>query len=130
MKKQQGMTLIGMIMTMVVVVLCAIVVLRVVPVYLQYFSIIQSIKSLNSTSPSEFSGNVDTDIAALRASLSKRLDMNGVDELKGNQLVITSEGGNVFNVKLNYQVVKPLVSNVSLLFDFQDNEKVKVGSEN
>lgn len=130
MKKQQGITLIGMLLTMAVVVLSAIVVLRVVPVYIQYFSIVQSIKSLNSTPMSSLSGDAESDIRLLRASLTKRLDVNGVDELKPNQLSITAEGGNTYIVKLNYQVIRPLLYNVSLYFDFQRTEKVKAGSEN
>ncbi len=130
MKKQQGITLIGMLLTMAVVVLAAIVVLRVVPVYIQYFSIIQSIKSLSATPMSSLSGDPESDIGVLRASLTKRLDINGVDDLKPNQLVITSDGGGLYTVKLNYQVIRPLIYNVSLYFDFQNTEKVKIGSEN
>lgn len=130
MKKQQGMTLIGMLLTMAVVALSAIVVLRIVPVYIQYYSIVQSIKSLNSTPLSNMTGDTEANVAILRASLTKRLDMNGIEDLKPKELSIISEGDNIYDVKLNYQVIRPLISNISLFFDFQRTDKVKAGSEN
>ncbi|KTD51277.1 DUF4845 domain-containing protein [Legionella quateirensis] len=130
MQKQKGMTLIGMLFTVIVVVMAAIVVMRVVPVYIQHYSIVQSIKGLNSTPASTLTGDSYTDIDTLRKSLTKRFDINGVDDLKNDQLVISPDGPNKFKVKLKYQVVKPLVYNMSLLVDFDDTYEVVAGSEN
>ncbi|KTD32273.1 transmembrane protein [Legionella moravica] len=130
MQKQQGMTLIGMLFTVIVVVMAAVVVMRVVPVYLQHYSIVQSIKGLNETPVSTLTGDSYSDIETLRASLSKRFDINGVDDLNNDQLVISPDGPNRFKVKLKYQVVKPLVYNMSLMVDFDNTYEVVVGSEN
>ena len=130
MQKQKGMTLIGMLFTVIVVVMAAIVVMRVVPVYLQHYTIVQSIKGLNSTPASTLTGDSYTDIDTLRKSLTKRFDINGVDDLKNNQLIISPDGPNKFKVQLKYQVVKPLVYNMSLLVDFDDTYEVVAGSEN
>ncbi|APF03488.1 TPA: DUF4845 domain-containing protein [Legionella pneumophila] len=130
MRKQQGMTLIGMLFTAVVVVMAGIFVMRVVPVYIQHYSILHSVKSLNSMSVSSLSGDPLTDVATLRESVTKRLDINGIEDLKPGQLVITPSGPNKFKIKLKYQVIKPLVYNMSLLFNFEDNFEVIAGSEN
>lgn len=130
MRKQQGMTLIGMLFTAVVVVMAGIFVMRVVPVYIQHYSILHSVKSLNSMSVSSLSGDPLTDVATLRESVTKRLDINGIEDLKPGQLVITPSGFNKFKIKLKYQVIKPLVYNMSLLFNFEDNFEVIAGSEN
>ncbi|KTD73019.1 DUF4845 domain-containing protein [Legionella tucsonensis] len=129
MYKQKGMTFIGMLFTVVVIIMAATIVMRVVPVYLQYYSIIKSIKGLNEVSPSSLTGDPMVDVNALKSSLDKRLDINGVESLKGNQLMIEPIGANKFRVKLKYQVIKPLVYNVSLLFDFDHTEEVITGSE-
>ncbi|HEO8155467.1 TPA: DUF4845 domain-containing protein [Legionella pneumophila] len=129
MRKQQGMTLIGMLFTAVVV-MAGIFVMRVVPVYIQHYSILHSVKSLNSMSVSSLSGDPLTDVATLRESVTKRLDINGIEDLKPGQLVITPSGPNKFKIKLKYQVIKPLVYNMSLLFNFEDNFEVIAGSEN
>ncbi|HAT2048634.1 TPA: DUF4845 domain-containing protein [Legionella pneumophila] len=130
MRKQQGMTLIGMLFTAVVVVMAGIFVMRVVPVYIQHYSILHSVKSLNSMSVSSLSGDPLTDVATLRESVTKRLDISGIEDLKPGQLVITPSGPNKFKIKLKYQVIKPLVYNMSLLFNFEDNFEVIAGSEN
>lgn len=130
MKKQQGMTLIGMLATLVIVVCTAIVVLRIVPVYLQHYTIIHSIKSLNTIPKSDLSGDSVSDVNELRKSLTKRLDMNGVEDFKDDQLVITPLGDAKFEVKLKYQVIRPLVYNISLMFDFDNTQEVLAGSEN
>lgn len=130
MRKQQGMTLIGMLLTMAIVVMAAVVVMRIVPVMIQHYSIVSAIKSLNQTPASSLTGDPISDTGYLRSSLSKRLDINGLDELKENELVIVPDGEKKFKARLKYQVVKPLVLNVSLLFDFNDTIEVVVGSEN
>jgi len=129
MQKQQGMTLIGMLLTMAVVVLAAIVVMRIVPVVIQHYSIINSIKSLDQTPASSLTGDPATDVQLLQDSLSKRFDINGLQDLKPEELIITPDGANKFKIQLKYQVTRPLVYNVSLLFDFNRTIEVVVGSE-
>lgn len=130
MHKQQGMTFIGMLLTMALIVMIAIVIMRAVPVYLQYYSTVQSVKGLNSVPVSSLTGDSYNDVEVLRTSLNKRLEINGLDNLKPDQLSITPNGTNKFTVKLKYQVIRPLIYNISLLFDFNDTEEVVVGSEN
>ena len=129
MRKQQGMTLIGMLLSVIAVVFGGIIVIRIVPVYLQHYSIIQSITSLNSIPVSSLSGDADMDVRVLQTSLFKRLDMNRVEHFNENKLVISNEGERKFIVKLKYQIIKHLIFNVSLLFDFDNTKEVIAGSE-
>lgn len=130
MRLQKGMTLIGMLFTMAVVAATVIVVMRVVPVYMQYYAIVNSIRDLSAVPASSLSGDPDADTQVLRSSLLKRLDINVIDYLKEDNVRISPDGTNKFKVVLDYQVVRPLVYNVSLLFHFNDTEEVVVGSEN
>lgn len=130
MHKQQGMTFIGMLLTMAAVIMAAILVMRAVPVYLQHYTIIQSIKGLNTVPVASLTGDSYADVEVLRRSFDKYLVINGLDNLKADQLVIVPNGTNKFRVSLKYQVVKPLMYNISLLFDFNDTEEVVAGSEN
>ena len=129
MHKQKGMTFIGMIFTVVVIVMAAIVVMRVIPVYLQYYSVIKSIKGLNALPLSSLSGDPMADVNVLKSTVDKRLNINGVESLKDDQLMIEPIGTNKFRVKVKYQVIKPLVYNISLLFNFDRTEEVVAGSE-
>jgi hypothetical protein len=105
--------------------------MRIVPIYLQHYSIVQSIKGLNETTPdSSLTGDSYTDAVTLRKNLSKRLDINDVDDLKNDQIAIIPTGTNKFTVKLKYQVIKPLIYNISLMVSFDDTYEVVTGSEN
>ncbi|KTD11761.1 transmembrane protein [Legionella gratiana] len=130
MHKQQGMTFIGVLLTIVAIVMAATVIMRVIPVYLQYYSIIKSVDELNAIPIASLTGDSMQDINELRSVLDKHLDINGIKSLNGNQLTIEPIGTNKFMVRLKYQVIKPLVYNVSLLFDFNHTEEVVPGSEN
>ncbi|TAL58455.1 MAG: DUF4845 domain-containing protein [Legionella sp.] len=130
MKKQQGMTLIGMLFTMACVIIIGIVVMRIIPVYLQYYSIVQSVKALNSSQNGLLVGDPLSDSITLRASVTKRLDINGIEDLKEKELSIVPGDAGKYLVKIKYQVTRPLVYNMSLLFDFDKTIEVKPGSEN
>jgi hypothetical protein len=130
MRKQQGMTLIGMLLTMAVVVMAAIVVMRIVPVVIQHYTIVTAIKSLAETPAATLTGDPVADISTLRISLTKRLDINGLEDLKPEELTIVPDGEHQYKAHLKYTVIRPLVYNVSLLFHFDRNIEVVVGSEN
>lgn len=130
MKKQQGTGLIGMLMTIVVVVMVVAIGMRAIPVYFQYYTIVQSIKALNLLPASSLSGDPMADVDVLRNDVSKRLEINDLADLNKDQLIIMPTGVNKFVFSVKYQVIKPLVYNVSLLFDFNKKLEVKIGSEN
>lgn len=130
MRKQKGMTLIGMVFTMIVVIMAAILVMRIIPVYLEHYSVVQSVKALNTTPQASLTGDPLGDAMVLRRDLSKRLDINGIQDLSDDQLTIVPDGLNKYKVKLKYQVIKPLVYNMSLMFNFVDEVEVVTGSEN
>ncbi|PJD95196.1 MAG: DUF4845 domain-containing protein [Legionella sp.] len=128
MRSQQGMTLIGLLLTIILIVFAAVITMRVVPIMIQYYSVVSSIKSLNETPAADLTGDPAVDIQVLQSSLAKRLDINGVDTVKPEQIRMVPDGTNQFKVQLNYQVISPLVYNVSLLFVFNRTFEVKVGS--
>lgn len=100
-----------MLLTMATVIIAAILVMRAVPV-------------------ASLTGDSYSDVEVLRGRLNKHLEINGLDNLKPDQLTIVPNGTNKFTVKLKYQIVRPLLYNISLLFDFNDTQEVVTGSEN
>lgn len=109
MHNQKGITLIGMLFAAVAVICVGIFVMRVVPVYLQHYAIVQSIKDLGTIADSSLTGDNMSDAMALRRSLTKRLDINGINDLSDEELSITPDGENKYIVKLKYQATRPLV---------------------
>lgn len=127
MQKIKGMTFVGMLLTMAVVVLAGIVVMRVVPVYLEYYSIKRSINSLNTLPEAEVSTDPAIGTKMLRSRIEKQLYIDGIN-LTPKQLKVVPNGKGQFNVVLNYQIIKPLFSNISLLFDFNETHEVNPGA--
>jgi hypothetical protein len=125
---QKGMTLIGMLLTMGCVVVIGLILMQTVPVYIQHYSIAQSIKSLSST-PASLSGDTVVDEQFLRSALMKRLEVNGIYNIKERQIQIIPNGANKFKIAIQYQVTKPLAYHANLLFDFNETYEVKLGSE-
>ncbi|MCE3044305.1 DUF4845 domain-containing protein [Legionella sp. 16cNR16C] len=127
MYNQKGMTLIGLLLTVVIIVFLGILVMRVVPVYIQNYEIKRSLASLNNLDPSQFSSDPMANVSVLKTRLVNQLDLESIGFIKPEQINITPSNGN-YLVKLKYTVIKPLIANVSLMFDFEESEEVKVGS--
>ncbi len=128
MQKQYGMTLIGMLLTMATVIIAGIVVMRVVPVYLQHYEVLSSMKALNTLKSTEFSADPASNASVLKTKLLNQLYINSI-EIAPEQIVLTPDGENKFHLSIKYQVIKPLVANISLLFKFEASQEVKVSAE-
>jgi Domain of unknown function (DUF4845) len=62
----------------------------------------------------------------VRSSLEKRFDMNYVADLKAKDVKITKRG-NYLKVEADYEVVKKIAGNLSVLVEF--NDTFEVGKE-
>ena len=128
MNKQKGMTFIGMILTLAIVVILGVVVMRVVPVYIQHYSIGQSIHALNRIPQDNLSGVPVANARLLKDKLKNQFYINGIDvPIEKIKIVPDRKGG--FQVFVNYKVIKPLVGNISLLFQFDLTKEVHPGGQ-
>jgi hypothetical protein len=129
MNRNQGMTLIGMLLTLAVVVAVGITLLRVVPVYIQHYEVMTSIKSLNSLPSSDFSTDPASNAAVLRSKLLNQLYVNSIESITPDQIIITPDDKGNFTITIKYQVIRPLVANIRLLFDFETTQGVTVSEQ-
>jgi hypothetical protein len=110
--KQQGMTFIGLVLVIAAVIFLAVIGMKVVPSYIEFFSVKKIIKSISSDP--KFNEMSKQDIIK---SFDKGADIGYVTVIKGSDLVIEkSSTGNI--VSATYQVVTPIVANASVLLDF------------
>ncbi len=126
-KQQQGITLIGMLLTAIVVILAGILVMRVIPVYLQFHSVKSSIRALNSLDPSSFGFDTAANAAILRKRLINQFGLNGIDDIKFEKLNIVPKGPRNYSITAQYTDVRPLFYNVSLMFKFETTQEVSIG---
>ncbi len=129
MRKQQGLTLIGMLLTMAIVIITGIVIMRVVPVYKSHYEVTSSLKALNNLPANAFSTDPAANANILREKLLNQFLVNSITSISPEQIIIEPTDEGKFNISIKYQVILPLVANVRLLFDFDTSQEVKVGAE-
>ena len=107
-KRQAGVSLTGLLTTLVGIGLVAVVAIQVVPTYTEFQSAKRAIATARTA------GNSERDI---RTSFDRQAEVGYIKSLTGNDLEITNRNG-VFDVSFAYQKVIPLVANVSLQMDY------------
>jgi hypothetical protein len=110
-RKQSGLTLMGFLFVAAVVLVVVIVGFRVLPAYIEYFSVQRAlVESLNEmkdvNEPSQ-----------LRRFFQRRVDAGYIESVSGRDLDLKRVGNN-FVASVAWTRKLPLLSNVSLLIEF------------
>jgi len=110
MRAQRGISLFGMVIIGILVVLVAVVGMKTVPKYLDFFSVRRAIDAVvrdeSGSSPE-----------AIRSAFDRQANISYIQVVKSSDLVITQIGG-ITKVGVSYEQVVPLVGNMSLLLEF------------
>lgn len=114
MRKQQGMTFIGLVLTIAAIVFVAVIAMKLTPAYLEYMSVKRAITKIEND-PS-FASMSKNEIAA---QFDRSAQIDDIKTIKGNELLISKEEGGRPVVTAEYQTVVPLLANVSALIDFR-----------
>ncbi len=109
MKKQQGLTLISMVFFATIFCFVAVVSMRMIPLYLEHYNIVSSMKSLTPAITK----------ADLRESLQRRLMINEVRRIKPDQIEIKNVR-NGYKVRVAYDITLKMVGNVDAVVHFDD----------
>ncbi len=112
MQKQRGMTFIGTVLMVAVIVFVAVIIMKLTPPYLEFMSVKKALNNI-ATQP-EFREMGKKEIYS---AFNKTAAIDNIENIKANELIISqSDRGPV--VIAEYQVVVPLMGNVSALLDF------------
>ncbi|MCX7097670.1 MAG: DUF4845 domain-containing protein [Methylococcales bacterium] len=120
-KRQQGLTLISLIFIFVFVGTFVLVGIKVVPIYIDHYKVVSALEDLQRAT-----GTGQKTKEQIWESLYKRFFMNYVTDVKAEDVTITKEGGNV-KITVEYEVVKNIAGNLSVLVEFKD--EVEVGGQ-
>jgi hypothetical protein len=113
-KKQQGMTAISLVLLLAGIFSIVLLVLKIIPVYIDHGKIVSALEGLKGT------GNIETlSRPEIQSSFFKKLSVNPVESFKDSDLIITKMGDYV-KVEAKYQVEVALISNISALMKFDD----------
>ncbi|GBE09564.1 hypothetical protein BMS3Bbin12_00715 [bacterium BMS3Bbin12] len=112
MQGQRGMTLIGWMLVLAIGGFFLVLAVRLVPVYLEYFSVASSVDSLKDE-PAIVKKSPDK----LRDLLGRRFDVNDVEHVTPKDVRIERQGEQT-TVDVKYQVQVPVMGNVDALVRF------------
>jgi Tfp pilus assembly protein PilE len=105
---ERGVSLSGLIVVLVVLGAIALVVIKVVPAYIEYHAIKNAIVKARAEGGT---------VREIQQSFDKNAEINNVDAIHGRDLMITRDGSQT-QVGFEYEKRIPLAGNVSLVIDF------------
>ncbi len=111
-KKQGGATLLGMLIVGMMVVFVALVVMKMTPAYIEFMSVKKVLAAMNQESLSNMSNQ------EIKSAFDRRASIAYVEVVKGSDLNIEKGANGDTVLTVDYQVVKPIMGNVSVLIDF------------
>ncbi|MDR2678753.1 MAG: DUF4845 domain-containing protein [Zoogloeaceae bacterium] len=114
MKKQQGISLTGMLIIAVIIILLVIMSVKIVPSVLEYKTVV---KAVGLTAQEANAENI-TDETRIRSIFSRKMQVESVYGITENMLKIQRAGSGVI-VKIEYDKKIPLFLNASLLLEYK-----------
>ena len=111
--RQSGITFIGWLILLVPIAIVGYAGIRVAPKYMQYFKIS---KAMEQTA-TEFAGDEQPNVTAMRRSLQNRFDIEDIDYPAVADIPIVRDGDN-WVMRLNYEETVPLYGQLWLLLKF------------
>jgi hypothetical protein len=111
-RPQQGLTPVATLGILILVAFAIFLLFKMVPVYLEYFSVASSVNSLKDV-PDLSRKNKDE----VRELLKRRLEINDVTRVKPENIKVTRSGSET-TIDVHYEVRIPLLGNIDLIFTF------------
>ena len=111
MRKQSGISLMSLIVTLGVLGFCGVMAAKLMPAYVEYFAVKKMFSAM------EQGGDLKGSVRDIRASYEKRNAIEDVKSVRGDDLEVSKEGGEAV-VTANWSVRIPMVSNVNACLDF------------
>jgi hypothetical protein len=111
-KKQAGATMLGVMFVAAALVFVALIAMKVFPAYQEYYSVKTVLVSLNKEPLSSMSKK------EIQDSFDRRANTSYVTVVTGTDLTIEKNSAGETVASVEYQVIKPLFGNISILIDF------------
>ena len=120
--RQDGMTYLGMLIMLIVIAFIAVVLIKVLPLYMEHFKVKSSLDSLAQDAKDSQAALSPVEI---EQHLLKRLSINDVQHVKKEDIQVTREGRKIV-VAVDYEARVTLFDNLDLVARFPDN-RVELG---
>ncbi len=109
--KQRGLSLVGVLIVGAFLAFALLLAFRTVPAINEYMAVQRIVKLVAEE------GSGGASLSDMRRSFDRRAQIDDVYTVKGSDLQIVKQGGQVL-IEVEYSRTVPVAGNVSLLFDF------------
>lgn len=109
-RTQHGLSMIGFLFVTAVVLIVALLAFRMIPAYIEYYTIQKALEGALADAN-------DLSVATIRRAMDRRLAADYADAVSPKDVEV-SKAGNVVTAAVSWEKRLPLVSNVSLLLEF------------
>jgi hypothetical protein len=113
MRKQRGLSLIGLLLVSGLLVLLALIGFKVLPAYVEYLAVKKAVTDI-ARAPETRGGQVRD----VQMAFDRRAQIDDITSIRGQDLEINKKGDGGFEVIATYSVQVPLFGNVSACIDF------------
>jgi hypothetical protein len=110
--RQSGLTIVGFVFVAAIVLSIAMILFRVMPSYIEYFSVEKTLKQTLMNAPENVT------LEKFRRDFDLKASADYIDSVRGSDVELTKEGKELV-ATATWAVTLPLVANVSILLDFQ-----------
>lgn len=110
-QSQQGLTLLGFIIVIVVVGVFALIAMRLFPIYSEYYNVVGAMENLKNQP--EIATKSPPEIKKL---FFRRLYVNYVESVEPKNVLVSRTGG--LHIRVKYEVRRPMVGNLDVVASF------------
>ena len=112
--RQRGITILAAILLLIVIGFVAVLVMRVLPIYIDYFSARSTLEGLRSEPGIQERSQID-----ITKSIDRRFNISYIEHLQAKDIKIIKKGG-VLSLLLKYEDRRPLMGNMDVIAKFND----------
>jgi len=109
-RRESGITIIGFVFLAIVVVTIALVGFRVLPAYVEYYSVQKALQTALEDSPSG-------SLAEIRRAFDRKMSASYVESVRPSDIQVSRQG-NVITASIAWQRVLHMIGNASILLEF------------
>ena len=115
--KQQGVTVVGMVLIAAGIVFVAVMALKLVPAYIEYATIKNHLRELARAPDTR-----DASPGEIMAAFNRRAQIDDITSVNGRDLDISREGGDVI-LSAYYETRIKMVGNISACIEFEPSSE-------
>lgn len=117
-QKQSGMSLIGFIFVLAMVIFISYLGMRIVPIYLEYYSVVNAMDGV-----AEERGSARLSPFDIRVQILNRLYVSYSENVKESHIKLTRSSSGV-NLRIAYEVRTPVLGNLDVVAKFDRSVKL------